>query len=84
MCICSHCFSLSIGNSDLGSVPSISSLRPGSVAQASDQLVPGDKIHSINGINTSKMRSSDVSSLLENIDGNAILEVGYSLPCYGE
>ncbi|XP_045473895.1 glutamate receptor-interacting protein 1 isoform X1 [Harmonia axyridis] len=72
-----------IGNSDLGSTPSIASLRPGSVAVASDQLVPGDKIHSINGINTSKMRAADVNSLLENVDDNAMLEIGYSLPCYG-
>ncbi|KAL3267897.1 hypothetical protein HHI36_007036 [Cryptolaemus montrouzieri] len=70
------------GNSDLGSTPSIASLRPGSVALTCDQLVPGDKIHSINGINTSKMRPTDVNSLLDNIDGNALLEIGYSLPSY--
>ncbi|KAK9889767.1 hypothetical protein WA026_007147 [Henosepilachna vigintioctopunctata] len=71
------------GNSDLGSTPSIGSLRPGSVALTSDQLVPGDKIHSINGINTSKMRPVDVNSLLDNIDGNALLEIGYTLSSYG-
>lgn len=67
----------------MDSSPSIASLRPGTVAVTSDQLIPGDRIHSVNGINTSKMRPEDVSTLLDNVDGNAILEIEYSLPPYG-
>ncbi|XP_022917936.2 glutamate receptor-interacting protein 2 isoform X1 [Onthophagus taurus] len=71
---------LSSGHSEIDQCPSIASLRPGSVALTSDQLVPGDKIHSINGINTSRMRPEDVTTLLDNVDGNALLEIEYSLP----
>lgn len=58
-------------------------MRPGSVALGSDQLAPGDRLHSVNGINTSRMRPEDVNTLLDNIDGNALLEVEYCLPNYG-
>ncbi|KAJ3643689.1 hypothetical protein Zmor_026386 [Zophobas morio] len=71
-------------NSELEACPSIVSLRPGSVALTSEQLVPGDRIYSVNGINTSRMRPEDVSKLLENVDGNAMLEIQYSLPNYGK
>ncbi|XP_044272032.1 glutamate receptor-interacting protein 2 isoform X2 [Tribolium madens] len=71
-----------IGNSELEPCPSIASLRPGSVALTSEQLLPGDRIYSVNGINTSRMRPEDVSKLLENVDGNALLEIQYSLPNY--
>lgn len=46
--------------------------------------MPGDKIYSINGITTSKMRPNEVSTLLDNIDGNAVLDIEYSLSNYGE
>lgn len=73
------------GNSEAeSSCPSIASLRPGSIALTSDQLVPGDRIYSINGINTSRMRPDDVSTLLDNVDENALLEIQYSLPEYGK
>lgn len=77
-------FVLFSGNSNLDQCPSITSLRPGSVALTSDQLTPGDRIHSINGINTTRMRSEDVTNLLDNVDGNALLEIEYCLPNYGE
>lgn len=69
-------------NSEVEPCPSIASLRPGSVALTSDQLAPGDRIHSVNGINTTRMRPKEVTTLLDNIDGNAILEVEYCLPNY--
>ncbi|XP_025835465.1 glutamate receptor-interacting protein 1 [Agrilus planipennis] len=72
----------SAGNSEMEMCPSIVSLRPGSVALTSDQLVPGDRIHSVNGINTSRMRPEEVLTLLENIDGNASLDIEYTLPHY--
>lgn len=78
-------FSLFSGNSEAeSSCPSIASLRPGSIALASDQLVPGDRIYSINGINTSRMRPDEVSTLLDNVDESALLEIQYSLPEYGK
>ncbi|KAK9722886.1 PDZ domain [Popillia japonica] len=70
------------GHSEVDPCPSIASLRPGSVALTSDQLVPGDRIHSVNGINTSRMRPDEVTTLLDNVDGNALLEIEYSLPSY--
>ncbi|XP_017779337.1 PREDICTED: glutamate receptor-interacting protein 2-like, partial [Nicrophorus vespilloides] len=69
-------------NSELEPCPSIQSLRSGSVALGSDQLAPGDRIHSVNGINTSRMRPEEVSTLLDNVDGNALLEIEYCLPSY--
>lgn len=76
-------FLKSLGNSEVEQCPSIVSLRPGSVASTSDQLTPGDRIHSINGINTSRMRPEDVTTLLDNVDGNAMLEIEYCLPNFG-
>ncbi|KAK9722887.1 PDZ domain [Popillia japonica] len=73
---------LASGHSEVDPCPSIASLRPGSVALTSDQLVPGDRIHSVNGINTSRMRPDEVTTLLDNVDGNALLEIEYSLPSY--
>lgn len=72
------------GNSDLDSCPSIASFRPGSVALTSDQLMPGDRIYSVNGITTNRMRADEVTTLLDNVDGNAVLEIEYSLPNYGK
>ncbi|RZC38595.1 glutamate receptor-interacting protein 1 [Asbolus verrucosus] len=69
-------------NSEMEPCPSIASLRPGSVALTSEQLIPGDRIYSVNGINTTRMRPEDVSKLLDNVDGNAMLEIQYSLPNY--
>uniref|UniRef100_A0A1Y1JYP3 PDZ domain-containing protein n=1 Tax=Photinus pyralis TaxID=7054 RepID=A0A1Y1JYP3_PHOPY len=69
-------------NSELEACPSIASLRPGSVALASDLLVPGDRIHSLNGINTSRMRPEEVNSLLDNVSDDAVFEIEYSLPNY--
>lgn len=74
---------MKIGNSEIDQCPSIVGLRPGSVALTSDQLVPGDRIYSVNGITTNRMRPEDVTTLLENVDGNALLEIEYSLPNYG-
>lgn len=77
-------FSRLPGNSEAeSSCPSIASLRPGSIALTSDQLVPGDRIYSVNGINTSRMRPDEVSTLLDNVDESALLEIQYSLPEYG-
>ncbi|KAK5644499.1 hypothetical protein RI129_005799 [Pyrocoelia pectoralis] len=70
------------GNSELEACPSIASLRPGSIALASDLLVPGDRIHSLNGINTSRMRPEEVNSLLDNVSDDAVFEIEYSLPNY--
>lgn len=75
---------LFIGSSELEPCSSIASLRPGSVALISEQLVPGDRIYSVNGINTSRMRAEDVTKLLENVEGNAMLEIQYSLPNFGK
>ncbi|CAG9818570.1 unnamed protein product [Phaedon cochleariae] len=69
-------------NSDLDPCPSIASFRPGSVALGSDQLMPGDRIYSVNGITTTRMRPDEVATLLDNVDGNAMLEIEYSLPNY--
>ncbi|KAG5876407.1 hypothetical protein JTB14_012884 [Gonioctena quinquepunctata] len=69
-------------NSELDPCPSIASFRPGSVALNSDQLMPGDRIYSVNGITTSRMRPEEVTTLLDNVDGNAMLEIEYSLPNY--
>ncbi|KAJ8920135.1 hypothetical protein NQ315_011792 [Exocentrus adspersus] len=69
-------------NSDLEPCPSVASFRPGSVALTSDQLMPGDRIYSVNGITTTRMRPDEVTTLLDNVDGNAVLEIEYSLPNY--
>ncbi|XP_018579135.1 glutamate receptor-interacting protein 2 isoform X2 [Anoplophora glabripennis] len=69
-------------NSEVDPCPSIASFRPGSVALTSDQLMPGDRIYSVNGITTSRMRPEEVTTLLDNVDGNAMLEIEYSLPNY--
>ncbi|XP_019871732.1 glutamate receptor-interacting protein 2 isoform X2 [Aethina tumida] len=69
-------------NSEIDPGPVISSLRPGSVALQSDQLVAGDRIYSVNGITTTRMKPEEVTTLLDNVDGNALLEVEYSLPNY--
>ncbi|XP_074028671.1 glutamate receptor interacting protein isoform X3 [Leptinotarsa decemlineata] len=73
---------LTSGNSELDPCPSIATFRPGSVALNSDQLMPGDRIYSVNGITTSRMRPEEVTTLLDNVDGNAMLEIEYSLPNY--
>lgn len=73
-----------VGNSESEPCPSIASLRPGSIALTSDQLAPGDRIYSVNGINTSRMRPDEVSTLLDNVDENALLEIQYSLPDCGK
>ncbi|KAF5285680.1 hypothetical protein FQR65_LT13065 [Abscondita terminalis] len=73
---------LAPGNSELEACPSIASLRPGSVALTSDLLVPGDRIQSLNGINTSRMRPEEVNSLLDNVSDDALFEIEYSLPNY--
>ncbi|XP_044737427.1 glutamate receptor-interacting protein 1-like isoform X2 [Chrysoperla carnea] len=66
--------------SDAGGCPSIASLRPGSIAYNSDQLMSGDKIHSVNGITTSHSKPEDVAAMLNNVEDRALLEVEYSLP----
>ncbi|CAH0555415.1 unnamed protein product [Brassicogethes aeneus] len=73
---------LSSGNSEIDPGPVICALRPGSVALNSDQLVTGDRIYSVNGITTTRMKPEEVTTLLDNVDGNALLEVEYSLPNY--
>lgn len=72
------------GSSDAGTCPSIASLRPGSVAYNSDQLMPGDRIHNINGINTSRLRPDDVITLLSNVEERALIDVEYSIPDCGK
>ncbi|KAF2884506.1 hypothetical protein ILUMI_21651 [Ignelater luminosus] len=69
-------------NSEFETCPSIASLRPGSVALTSDLFVPGDRIHSLNGINTSRMRPEEVNTLLDNVGDDAVFEIEYSLPNY--
>lgn len=51
---------------------------------SSDQLAPCDRLLSVNGISTSRMRPDEVSSLLDSIDGNTVMELEYSLPSYGK
>ncbi|GLV42893.1 Glutamate receptor interacting protein [Carabus blaptoides fortunei] len=74
---------LATGPSDLGTCPSIASFKAGSTAQRSDQLAPGDRVRSVNGINTARMRPEELGSLLDNVLGEtATLEVEYTLPDY--
>lgn len=71
------------GPSDVGACPSIASFRPGSAAQRSDQLAPGDRVRSVNGINTTRMRPDELASLLDNVLADtATLEVEYNMPEY--
>ncbi|GLV41714.1 hypothetical protein CBL_20467 [Carabus blaptoides fortunei] len=71
--------------SDVGTCPSIASFKPGSTAQRSDQLAPGDRVRSVNGINTTRMRPEELGSLLDNVLGEtATLEIEYTLPDYSK
>lgn len=72
------------GISDTDQCPMIAGLRPDSCAMSSDQLAPCDRLLSVNGISTSHMRPDEVSSLLDSIDGNTVMELEYSLPSYGK
>lgn len=72
------------GISDTDQCPIIAGLRPDSCAMSSDQLAPCDRLLSVNGISTSRMRPDEVSSLLDSIDGNTVMELEYSLPSYGK
>ncbi|XP_066149454.1 glutamate receptor-interacting protein 2 isoform X2 [Euwallacea fornicatus] len=73
---------LSAGISDADPCPVIAGLRPDSCAMSSDQLAPCDRLLSVNGISTARMRPDEVSSILDSIDGNAVMELEYSLPSY--
>ncbi|KAG7278596.1 hypothetical protein CRUP_013338, partial [Coryphaenoides rupestris] len=48
--------------------------------EMSDQLVVGDYIRSVNGINLTKFRHDDIISLLKNVGERVVLEVEYELP----
>ncbi|XP_060527881.1 glutamate receptor-interacting protein 2 isoform X2 [Cylas formicarius] len=73
---------LTPGTSGGDACPSVATLKPGSVASGCDELAPGDRLLSVNGIGATRMRPEDVASLLDNIDGNAVMELEYSLPSY--
>ncbi|XP_066993611.2 glutamate receptor-interacting protein 1 isoform X2 [Anabrus simplex] len=60
--------------------PSIGALRPGSAAQRSDALCPGDRITAVNGIRTANLRHDELVNLLRNVQGRAVLDVEYPLP----
>ncbi|XP_076266569.1 glutamate receptor interacting protein isoform X2 [Rhynchophorus ferrugineus] len=62
--------------------PNIAGLRQGGLGNSCDQLAPCDRVLSVNGIATARMRPDDVTGLLDSIDGNVIMEVEYSLPSY--
>ncbi|KAH1005481.1 hypothetical protein HUJ04_006456 [Dendroctonus ponderosae] len=66
--------------SDADPCPTIAALRPGGAAQNSDQLTPCDRVLSVNGISTTRMRPDEVTSILDSIEGNTVMEVEYSLP----
>ncbi|ENN81928.1 hypothetical protein YQE_01639, partial [Dendroctonus ponderosae] len=68
--------------SDADPCPTIAALRPGGAAQNSDQLTPCDRVLSVNGISTTRMRPDEVTSILDSIEGNTVMEVEYSLPSY--
>ncbi|CAG9772254.1 unnamed protein product [Ceutorhynchus assimilis] len=68
--------------SDADPCPSITALKSGSVATSSDLLAPCDRIISLNGISTARMRPDELSSMLDTIDGNTVMELEYSLPSY--
>ncbi|KAL1514313.1 hypothetical protein ABEB36_003589 [Hypothenemus hampei] len=62
--------------------PVIVGLRPDSAAFNSDQLAPCDRLLSLNGISTGRMRPEEVTCLLDSIDGNALMDLEYTLPSY--
>jgi len=72
-----YCFS---GGVDKGLCPSITSLRPGSVAQRCDALCAGDRVTAVNGINTSRLKHDEIVSLLRGVEDRAVLELEYPLP----
>lgn len=67
---------------DKGLCPSISSLRPGSVAQRCDALCAGDRVTAVNGISTSRLKHDEIVSLLRGVEDRAVLELEYPLPSY--
>ncbi|XP_036388762.1 glutamate receptor-interacting protein 2-like isoform X2 [Megalops cyprinoides] len=68
------------GGSDKDGTPRVSNLRPGGLAARSDQLIVGDHIKSVNGINLSKLRHEEIISLLKNVGERVLLQVEYELP----
>uniref|UniRef100_A0A8C5FNM9 PDZ domain-containing protein n=1 Tax=Gadus morhua TaxID=8049 RepID=A0A8C5FNM9_GADMO len=68
------------GGIDKDGKPRVSNLRQGGTAARSDQLVVGDYIRSVNGINLNKFRHDDIISLLKNVGERVVLEVEYELP----
>jgi len=68
------------GGVDKGLCPSITSLRPGSVAQRCDALCAGDRVTAVNGINTSRLKHDEIVSLLRGVEDRAVLELEYPLP----
>jgi C-terminal processing protease CtpA/Prc len=70
------------GGVDKGLCPSISSLRPGSVAQRCDALCAGDRVTVVNGISTSRLKHDEIVSLLRGVEDRAVLELEYPLPSF--
>ncbi|XP_069674569.1 glutamate receptor-interacting protein 2 isoform X2 [Periplaneta americana] len=70
------------GGVDKGMCPSISSLRPGSVAQRCDALCAGDRVTAVNGISTSRLKHDEIVSLLRGVEDRAVLELEYPLPSF--
>jgi len=68
------------GGVDKGLCPSITSLRPGSVAQRCDALCAGDRVTAVNGISTSRLKHDEIVSLLRGVEDRAVLELEYPLP----
>jgi Periplasmic protease len=75
--IVTHWFS---GGVDKGLCPSITSLRPGSVAQRCDALCAGDRVTAVNGISTSRLKHDEIVNLLRGVEDRAVLELEYPLP----
>jgi hypothetical protein len=70
------------GGVDKGLCPSISSLRPGSVAQRCDALCAGDRVTAVNGISTSRLKHDEIVSLLRGVEDRAVLDLEYPLPSF--
>ncbi|XP_023709883.1 glutamate receptor-interacting protein 1 isoform X4 [Cryptotermes secundus] len=70
------------GGVDKGLCPSISSLRPGSVAQRCDALCAGDRVTAVNGISTTRLKHDEIVSLLRGVEDRAVLELEYPLPSF--
>lgn len=68
------------GGCDKDSKARICDLKPGSVAQKSDELQVGDIILSINGVKTQGLKHEEIIEMIKNADDTLRLEIEYNLP----